>query len=84
MLCSDPKFPRIRFNGTICKYTLISMNNTQVIESEGKFNKNKKSEPSKTILQEEATHFSDVVDKRIWTKYGDLLKQDSTFIPARI
>jgi len=84
LLGSNPKFPRVRFNGTKCKYTLISMNNTQVIESEGKFKKNKQSERSKTILPEEATHFSDAVDKRIWTKYGDLLKQDSTFIPARI
>ncbi len=84
LLGSDPKFPRVRFNGSKCKYTLISMNNTQVIESEGKFKKNKSSERSKTILPEEATHFSDAVDKRMWTKYGELLKQDSTFIPARI
>ncbi|MCD6346430.1 MAG: hypothetical protein J7L96_03320, partial [Bacteroidales bacterium] len=74
LIGTDPKFPRIRFNGNKCKYTLISMNNTQVIESEGKFKKNKKSERSKTILPEEATHFSDAVDKRIWTKYGQLLK----------
>ena len=81
---TDPRFPRVRFNGTKCKYTLISMNNTQVIESEGKFKKNKLSERSKSILPEEATHFSDSVDKRIWTKYGKLLKEDFTFIPARI
>lgn len=81
---TDPKFPRVRFNGSKCKYTLISMNNTEVIESEGKFKKNKKSERSKSILPEEATHFSDAVDKRIWTKYGNLLKLSSTFIPARI
>lgn len=81
---TDPRFPRVRFNGTKCKYTLISMNNTQVIESEGKFKKNKQSERSKAILPEEATHFSDAVDKRIWTKYGNLLKLNSSFVPARI
>ena len=81
---SDPKFPLVRFNGAKCKYTLISMNNTQVIESEGKFKKDKSSERKKSILPEEATHFSDAVDKRIWTKYGELLRQDSTFIPARL
>jgi len=80
---SDPSFPQVRFNGTKCKYTLISMNNTQVIQKEGKFSKNKASERSKTILPEMATHFSDSVDKRIWTKYGHLLTVQSTFVAAR-
>lgn len=84
LLGTDPNYPRVRFNGTKCKYTLISMNNTEVIESEGKFKKNKSSERSKTILPEQATHFSDAVDKRIWTKYGHLLKVVSTFVPARL
>jgi len=80
---SDPKWPAVRFNGQKCKYTLISMNNTQVMEKEGKFTKNKKSETSKTILPEEATHFSDAVDKRMWTKYGHLLRKGGGFVPAR-
>jgi hypothetical protein len=62
------------------RYTLISMNNTQVIQKEGKFPKNKKSEQSRTILPEMATHFSDSVDKRIWTKYGHLLAAQSVVI----
>jgi hypothetical protein len=80
---SDPSFPAIRFNGSKCKFTLISMNNTQVIHKEGKFTKNKASERSKTILPEVATHFSDAVDKRIWTKYGHLLTAGHSFVPAR-
>ncbi len=80
---SDPSFPAVRFNGSKCKYTLISMNNTQVIQKEGKFTKNKASERSKTILPEEATHFSDAVDKLIWTKYGHLLSASHSFVPAR-
>jgi hypothetical protein len=61
------------------------MNNTKVIERNGKFQKDKSSERSKKILPEEATHFSDSVDKRIWTKYGDLLlKYQSTFVDARL
>ena len=79
----DPAFPAVRFNGSRCKYTLISMNNTQVVQREGKFTKNKTSERSKSVLPEEATHFSDAVDKRIWTKYGDLLSMSHTFVPAR-
>jgi hypothetical protein len=82
---ADPRFPKVIFNGKKCKYTLISMNNTKVIERNGKFQKDKSSERSKKILPEEATHFSDSVDKRIWTKYGDLLlKYQSTFVDARL
>jgi hypothetical protein len=69
----DPRFPKVIFNGKNCKYTLISMNNTKVIERNGKFDKGKNSERSKKILPEEATHFSDAADKRIWTKYGKAL-----------
>jgi hypothetical protein len=82
---NDKRFPRVIFNGKKCKYTLISMNNTKVIERNGKFQKDKSSERSKKILPEEATHFSDAVDKRIWTKYGELLlKYQSTFVDARL
>jgi malate synthase len=62
---------------------LISMNNSQVVQKEGRFTKNKASERSKSILAEEATHFSDAVDKRIWTKYGHLLRASHTFVPVR-
>ena len=82
---ADPRFPKVIFNGKKCKFTLISMNNTKVIERNGKFQKDKSSERNKKILPEEATHFSDSVDKRIWTKYGDLLlRYQSTFVDARL
>ena len=82
---TDPKLPKKRFNGTKCKYTLISMNNTSVIQkTNGKFEKNKKSEAQSSVLPEEATHFGDAVDKRIWTKYGALLRKESTFVSPRL
>ncbi|NQU53923.1 MAG: hypothetical protein HQ522_15450 [Bacteroidetes bacterium] len=82
---SDKRFPTVIFNGKKCKYTLISMNNTKVMERNGKFQKDKSSERSKKILPEEATHFSDAVDKRIWTKYGELLlRYQSSFVDARL
>lgn len=81
---SDVRFPLVRFNGTACKYTLISMNNTRVIDKDGKFTKDKSSERSDRILPEEATHFGDAVDKRIWTKYGDRLLKRSSFIDIRM
>jgi hypothetical protein len=81
----DPRFPKVIFNGKNCKFTLISMNNTKVTERNGKFDKDKSSERSSKILPEEATHFSDAVDKRIWTKYNKTLHQySSTFVDARI
>ena len=81
---SNPMFPKVIFNGKNCKYTLISMNNTQVKELNGKFEKDKSSERKKSILPEEATHFSVAVDKRIWTKYGTRLYKSSTFVEPRL
>ena len=72
----DERFPIKRFNATKCRHILTSMNNTRVRTVMGKFEKDKRSERNDSILPEEATHFGDAVDKRIWTKYGDLLHQD--------
>lgn len=82
---NNAKFPRVRFNGNKCKYLITSMNNTQVIEKDGKFRKDKRSEDVNSgILPEEATHFGDAADKKIWIKYGDRLQRFSTFVPARL
>lgn len=80
----DPRFPQFRINGSKCKYTLISMNNTKVIDKDGKFTKDKSSERKDSVLPEEATHFGDAIDKRIWTKYGHLLIRHSTFVDVRL
>lgn len=81
---TDARYPHFRINGDKCKYTLISMNNTSVItDSEGRFAKDKRSERNKSISPLEATHFSDTVDKRIWTKYGSLLTGSHSFVDAR-
>ena len=83
---NDVRYPKVIFNGKNCKYTIISMNNTRVIEKEGKFAKDKSSERKDSILPEEATHFGDAVDKRFWTKYGNILYRagNSTFVSPRI
>ena len=77
---TDPRYPLKRFNASKCKHILISMNNTRVVTREGKFTKDKRAERNDSILPEDATHFGDVVDKRIWTKYGDLLRQNDWFV----
>ncbi|MDH6355469.1 hypothetical protein M2132_001812 [Dysgonomonas sp. PH5-45] len=82
---TEPRLPKKRFNGARCKYTLISMNNTSVIQkNNGFFEKDKRSEKKTSVLPEEATHFGDAVDKRIWTKYGTILKKGSGFVNPRI
>ncbi|MBQ8223971.1 MAG: hypothetical protein IJZ86_01210 [Bacteroides sp.] len=82
---TDERYPLKRFNATKCKYILISMNNTRVrTNSYGKWEKDKRSERNDSILPEEATHFGDCVDKRVWTKYGDILTKRSSFVSARI
>ena len=81
----DDNFPRVRFNALKCKYTLISMNNAKVKDQDGKLAKDKGSErKSSGILPEEATHFSDAIDKIIWTKFSENIKQNKTNIPIRI
>ena len=81
---TDQRFPLFRINATRCKYTLISMNSTQVrMTTDGRFEKDKRSERNGSIPAEQATHFGDCVDKRYWTKYGDLLKVRS-FVDVRI
>jgi hypothetical protein len=82
---NDIRYPNFLINGHRCKYTIISMNNTKVTDKDGKFAKDKSSEQKHSILPEEATHFGDAVDKRMWTKYSNLVnKYNSTFIAPRI
>ena len=75
--------PRFRINGNKCKYTLISMNNAKIKNVGQKMEKDKSSErPTSGVLPEEATHFSDAIDKLVWTKYGSGLRAEarSSFI----
>lgn len=81
---TDSRYPLKRFNASKCKYILISMNNTRVRQKDGKFEKDKRAERNDSVLPEEATHFGDVVDKRVWTKYGDLLREQHSFVDARV
>lgn len=72
----DERLPLFRINGDRCRYTLASMNGAKVKDYDGQLKKDKSSErPSSGVLPEEATHFSDAVDKIVWTKYGRLLKE---------
>ena len=60
---TDERYPLKRFNASRCKYILISMNNTRVrTNTQGRFEKDKRSERNDSVLPEEATHFGDCVN----------------------
>jgi hypothetical protein len=81
---TEPHLPLKRFSGVQCKCTLVGMNSTPVIQKpNGKFEKERRSEARTSVLPEEATHFGDAVDKRMWTKYGQLLKGRTSFVMPR-
>lgn len=81
----DANFPRFRVNGDKCKYALISMNNARVKQVAGKLEKDKSSERKNSgVLPEEATHFSDAVDKLVWTKFSSLLRRSSSESYVRV
>ena len=74
----DQRLPLFRINGDRCRFTLASMNGAKVKDYDGQLKKDKSSErPTSGVLPEEATHFSDAVDKIVWTKYGRLLKEQA-------
>ena len=71
---NNDNLPRFRFNGDRCRYSLISMNNAKVKSVDNKLTKDKSTErPDSGVLPEEATHFSDAIDKIMWTKFGGQL-----------
>ncbi len=82
----DASLPLFRINGVKCRYTLISMNNAMLKEVDGHLKKDKSSERRGSgVLPEEATHFSDAVDKILWTKYGSHIRNTSgDYVPVRI
>ena len=77
------KFPKLRINKDKCKNLIASMNNTRVVQKDNKFAKDKSSEHNKHLSQEQATHFGDCLDKYLWTRFGSLLKNKSTFVSAK-
>lgn len=59
----NPYYPKVRFNLDNCNETVVSMSNAPAKESgRGLIEKNKSSERSAYIPQEEATHLSDAAD----------------------
>jgi hypothetical protein len=67
---SEKYTPRIRINKNRCKFLIVSIQGANMIND---FQKDKRSEESKSLDQERATHLSDCFDYLIFTKYSYLI-----------
>lgn len=71
----DHRFPRIRINKDNCKNLCISMENAETkIKENSEFGKDKTSELSRSLPQEQATHLSDTLDYNIYWQFYLLVK----------
>lgn len=66
-------WPRILINRLNCPDTIISLENAPAKEGTKGIQKDKKSERSKTLQQQFATHLSDTVDLPLYWKYAKLV-----------
>lgn len=78
----DAELMKVRFNLVKCKYLIISMQMAPVTEgTDGRIKKDKSSERSKKIPQEEATHFSDTADQHLLSIDRSVIRTESAFVP---
>lgn len=79
-------FPTIKINRESCFYLTVSLENAPAKEDKnGLIKKDKSSERSKVIPQEQATHLSDTLDLPLYWKYKDLIDdhfQNRNYEPA--
>lgn len=74
LLSPNSLYDKVLFNIDNCKELWISMTNAPAKQGMNEMvKKDKKSERSKSIDQEHATHFSDAVDTIVYGLYSDLL-----------
>ncbi len=77
---TETRLPIHRFNSTNCKYLIVSINNTGLIQGRKGEEKDKRPEKNKKVAQEEAPHFSDAMDTIGYGKYGERLKDSNNKI----
>ena len=76
---------QLKVNGQNCKNLVVALNNAKVIEKDGHFAKDKRSEAASSgIAPEYATHFTDAFDKIIWVRYHRWKEPSAPIIPIRI
>lgn len=76
-----PRYPRFRFNQYNCKETIISIEQTKILEKDGIVKKDKRNEAKDNIDQSETTHFSDALDIASWDLFSPALGSGKVHIP---
>lgn len=80
----DPRYPVIKFNLIKAKYAVLSIEGAGAKEHKGEIFKDKSSEASTVIPQEEAPHLSDAVDNILFHRFKHLIKDRSSLPAARM
>jgi hypothetical protein len=73
----ERRLPKIMINEENCPSLKIAMYNAPLKISEGEIKKDKKSEQSKTIPQEQATHITDCLDVIYYSKYRKNIEEST-------
>jgi len=82
---NNPKYPRIRMNRTNCRELIISIVSAPAkAGTKSKIQKDKRSEKSKVIPQEHATHFSDTFDVIVVGMFVRLMTSSNAAIETRL
>lgn len=71
---ATPNLPALRLNDQTCKDAIIAM---QVTSVKGDYQKDKSNETDRAFPQEQATHFTDLVDYYFMQKHGWRVRQSS-------
>lgn len=69
----DNRLPSFRLNKYNSKYMITSMQNAGVMQGKNGYEKDKRPERLESVMQEEATHFSDAADTLYYFKYASRL-----------
>lgn len=71
---STPSFPKIRINEITCPHLILSTNNTKIQDD---FKKSKRCERDPSFPQEQAPHYTDAKDYKLFNKYKYLLSMNT-------
>ncbi|MFA6261084.1 MAG: hypothetical protein WC760_06430 [Bacteroidia bacterium] len=77
---NERRLPKVRINEENCPNLLIAMYNTPIKISSGELQKDKSSERSRVIPQQQATHITDCFDILYFSKFRDNMEEMSGHI----
>lgn len=77
---ADDRIPVPLFSMPNCKYLVLSIRLSGVVQGKNGFEKDKRPEKNQSIAQEETTHQTDAMDTLYYAKYIAMLRRDSQFV----